>query len=54
MGLFGAIVKTAINVAILPVEVVKDAATMGGDFIDGGKTYTQKHIEKIKDEADED
>lgn len=54
MGLFGALVKTVVNVATLPVDVVKDVVTMGGDAIDGGKTYTQKKLEKIKEEADED
>lgn len=53
MSLFGAFVKTVVNVATLPVAVAADVVTMGGDAIDGGNTHTQKHIEKLKDEADD-
>lgn len=54
MGLFGALVKTVVNVATLPVSVAADVVTLGGDSVDGGKTYTQKKLEQIKREADED
>ena len=52
MGLFDKIVRTTINVATAPVAVVKDIATLGGDSLDGGKTYTEKKIDQIKREAE--
>ena len=52
MSLFGALVRTAVNVVTLPVAVVADVVTLGGDSVDGGKTYTQKHLEALKDEAE--
>lgn len=56
MGLFGAIVKTAVNVSLLPVKVVQDAVMLPADASDGdlpGKR-TREQIETIKREADED
>ena len=38
MSLFGALVRTAVNVVTLPVAVVADVVTLGGDSVDGGKT----------------
>jgi hypothetical protein len=52
MGLFSAIVKTAINVATLPVAVVKDVATLGGTLTDQDKTYTEQKIDQTKKEAE--
>ena len=57
MGLFGKIVKTVVNVATLPIDVVKDVATLGGDTIHNeydGKIYTGRNIEQIKREADDE
>jgi hypothetical protein len=51
MKIFGQIVRTVINVATLPVEVVKDVVTLG-NF--GEKSYTKEQLEKIKEEASED
>lgn len=59
MGLFGNIVKTAVNVATLPLAVVKDVATCGGVMNDenpdqrASETYPGKKLQKIKDEAGE-
>jgi hypothetical protein len=52
MGLFGKIVKTAINVATLPVAVTKDIFTLGGSS-GGTGSYTVKKLEQIKEEADD-
>lgn len=56
MGLFGALVKTVVNVATLPVAMAADVVTMGGDALEyeNGKTHTRKHLEQIKRDADED
>ena len=60
MKIFGQLVRTAVNVALLPVAVVADVATAGGVFTghnDNGRaadTFTAKRLQKLKDEADED
>lgn len=51
MGLFGKIVATAINVATLPVAVVKDVVTLGGVSTDQRTPYTMQKLQQIKDEA---
>lgn len=52
MSLFGAIVKTVVNVATLPVAVVKDVVTLG-NIASGDEPYTVQKIEQIKKEANE-
>jgi len=52
MGLFGKMVATAINVATLPVAVVKDVFTLGNAAnADSQRSYTAQKLEQIKDEA---
>lgn len=51
MGLFGSIVRTAVNVATLPVDVVKDVCTLGGALTEDESAVVKK-LEKIKREAD--
>jgi len=53
MSLFGAIVKTVVNVVTLPVAVVKDVVTLG-NIASGDEPYTIQKIEQIKKEANED
>lgn len=53
MSLFGKIVKTVVNVAVLPVEVVKDVYTLGGVATSQEKSYTRQQLEKIAEDADE-
>lgn len=52
MGLFKALVSTAINVATLPVAVAKDVVTLGGVSTDQRKPYTVQKLQQIKDEAE--
>jgi len=53
MGLFGAIVRTAVNAVILPVAAVKDVVTLGGVITDEPSAFV-KAVERLKKEADED
>lgn len=53
MELFGKIVKTAINVATLPVSVAKDVVTLGGVATEQRDSYTSQKLQQIKDEADD-
>lgn len=52
MSLFGALVRTAVNVVTLPVAVVKDVVTLGGVATGEDKTYIEKKLEQIKEEAE--
>jgi hypothetical protein len=51
--LFGALVRTTISTAILPLAVAKDVLTLGGALIEEEKTATQEQLEKLKREASE-
>jgi hypothetical protein len=51
MGLFGKIVATVVNVATLPVAVVKDVVTLGGVASDQREPYIVQKLKQIKDEA---
>lgn len=60
MGFFGKLVKTAVNVAVLPVAVARDvvmapviAAKAGSDPWNPLDLATRRQLEKIKDEADD-
>lgn len=59
MSIFGKLLKTAFDVATIPVAVVKDVATMGGAVNDHGSTYIGDKLrqlgrdgEEIRDELD--
>ena len=52
MSLFAAIVRTVVNVATLPLAVVKDALTLGGVVVDEPKSYTEQKLDQIKREAE--
>jgi hypothetical protein len=54
MSLFGKIVRTTINTALLPVAVVKDVVTLGGVATGKAEPYTSQQLEKIKDEAEDE
>ena len=53
MSIFSAIIKTAVNIATLPVAMVKDVITMGGTTMGEEKTYTEQKIEQIKKESED-
>ena len=60
MGLFGKLLKTTFDVVTLPVDIVKDVATMGGVLKDENKPYTAQKferlgydLEEVRDEVDD-
>ena len=53
MKLFGQIIRTVVNVAMLPCAVAKDVIFLGGLSTDQEKPYTVQQLEKIKREAEE-
>lgn len=50
MEIFGQIVRTAVNTALLPVAVVQDVLSLGGVCADRG-SYTVEAVQRLKDEA---
>jgi hypothetical protein len=66
MKLFGQLVRTVVNTALVPVAVVADVVTLGGvvgggnDPLEGagefqiGQTHTGRRLQTLKDEARED
>lgn len=53
MGLFSAITKVVIDVATLPVDVVKDVFTLGGVCTGRDKPYTVQKLEQIKEDSED-
>jgi hypothetical protein len=53
MGLFGKLLKTGLDVVTTPIEVVKDAATLGGLCTDQDETYTMQRLKRLADDAEE-
>lgn len=54
LKIFGQLIRTAVNVVALPVALVADVATMGGEANDHGQTYTGEALRRLKREASED
>lgn len=53
MKIFGQLVRTAVNVALLPVAIAKDVVTLGGMCNDAERLAIAEAIERLKDEAGE-
>jgi hypothetical protein len=54
MKLFGQLIRTVVNVATLPVAIVKDVVTLGGVCTKGDlEPYTVEKLKQIKEEAGE-
>ncbi len=51
MGFLGKLTAAVIQTVILPIEIVKDVATLGGavneNYIETGHTYTGKRLKDI-------
>lgn len=52
MSFFGALVRTTVNVGLLPIAVAQDALTLGGTLDDNGQPHTMDALQRLKDEAD--
>ncbi len=53
MKLFGQLIRTVVNVATLPVAVVKEVVLAPITFGDGRPSIIAEHLRKLKDEAGE-
>lgn len=54
MKLFGQIIRTAVNGALLPVAIVKDVITLGLRSDDASVSRTSEALDRLKREASED
>lgn len=54
MSLFAQIVRTAVNVATLPVAIIRDAISLAGATDNNGRPHTADQLDKIKREASDD
>jgi len=58
MGFFGKLLKTTIDIATMPIDIVKDVATLGGLIIDEESALAKKarrlkrDVEEMRNEAD--
>ena len=53
MGLFSALVKIAVDVVALPVDIAKDVITLGGTASEQDKPYTAQRLDQIKRDAED-
>lgn len=53
MSIFGKLLKTALDVATVPVAIVKDVATLGGSVNDHGSTYTGDKLRQLERDGEE-
>ncbi len=53
MGLFGKLIKTGFDVVTSPIEVVKDAVTLGGVCTDEDEPYTVKRLKRLAKDLEE-
>ena len=55
MSLFSALVKVTVDVATLPVAVLKDVVTLGNaaNAGDGEDSYTKQKLDEIKRDSDD-
>lgn len=51
--MIGNLIRATVKTALLPVAVVADVVTMGGDYVDGGDTHTGRAVRKISNELDQ-
>jgi hypothetical protein len=52
MKLFGQLIRTVVNVALLPVAVAKDALTLGGVVLEQPPAIVTA-LKRLKEEAEE-
>jgi len=53
MGILGKILKTTVHIISTPVDLIKDAATLGGELIDEQETSITKKMRRLKKDVNE-
>lgn len=54
MSLFGALIKTTVNIATLPIDIIKDVVTLGGVITEQDKPYTLQKLDTIKEDIEDE
>ena len=49
MGLFGKLIGVVIDVATLPIAIIEDVVTLGGELNDKDTTYTGTKLKELND-----
>lgn len=52
MGMFGKLLGAAIDTALVPVELAKDAVTLGGTITDEDEPYTLSRLKRAMKKID--
>lgn len=52
MSIFGKLTAAIFETALLPIEIVKDVATMGGVTVGNEETYTGKRLRGISSDIE--
>ena len=52
MGLFGKLIKLAINTATAPIDIAKDVVTLGGSITDE-ESATLAKLRKLQEDVDD-
>lgn len=53
MKLFGQLIRTGVNIALIPVALLKDVITLGGVSASRDESYTKELVRILKEEAEE-
>ena len=51
MGVIGKLIKGAVDTALLPVDIVKDFATLGGSITEEDEPYTIQKVKQLIENA---
>lgn len=51
--MFGSLFNAAIDVVTSPIEIAKDAVTLGGLVTGEDESYTEKRLRKLKQDGEE-
>ena len=51
MSIFGSILKTGFDILTLPIDVVKDVATLGGTITDKKEPYTLSKFKELDNDV---
>ena len=51
--MLGKIFKTIVDIALTPIDVVKDVVTLGGIATDQRKPYTMQKVDKVIEDLED-
>ena len=51
--IFKSLLKVALNVVVVPIEIAKDVVTLGGTLTDKKELYTYSRLKKAQEKLDD-